>query len=67
MAGGQLAEIVTIALIEKGLIDREEICAELETLADARRTDDSLDGISGKLIELANSLRAARTRRADRT
>jgi len=56
---GHLAEILTMALIEKGLIDCETICAELESLASARRGEGHGDVAAG-LAGLAVSLRAVR-------
>ena len=64
IAGAQLAEIIALALNETNLIDRDEICAELEMLADSRRGEDERDLLSGKLIQLARSIRAGRPAKA---
>lgn len=60
LAGAQLAEILALSLIERGLINREEVCAELEALAMERREDEASKGVAAALIQLANSLRAGR-------
>ena len=49
-----------MTLIEKGVFDREDLCVELELLADARRDEGDDDTVVGGLVSLIVSLRAGR-------
>lgn len=55
-----LAEIMAMALIEKGIIDRDDLCTELELIASARRDEGADDDITAGLVRLAVSLSAVR-------
>lgn len=58
-AQSNLAEILAMALIERGIIDRGALCSELESLASARRSEGPADVMAAGLARLAISLRAA--------
>lgn len=58
-AQAELAEIVAMSLIDKGIIDCEVICTELEELASTRRGEGQT-AIAARLASLAVSLRAVR-------
>jgi len=58
-AQAQLAEILAMALIDRGVIECEVICKELEELASTLR-DEGQSAIATRLAGLAVSLRAVR-------
>ena len=55
-----LAEIIAMALIEKGIIDHDDLCIQLESMASARRDEGANDEVTAGLVRLAVSLRAVK-------
>lgn len=59
IATAHLTEVLALTLIEKGMLDKDDLCAELELLAVSHnRSGDPENPLTRELYQLANSLRA---------
>lgn len=61
-AEGHLAEIIAMTLIDKGILDRDALCTEIEQMASLRREEGATDEVTAGLVRLALSLRATTSR-----